>query len=226
MARLLLVEDDDALAEALTLALRDLGHEVVAAGSGEGGLELLALGEPVDLLLVDVMLPGIDGFEVCRRVRARSTLPIILLTARGDPIDVVAGLECGADDYVVKPVEPRVLDARIKAVLRRSASTPGQEVVRIGDVTIDRAAMVVTREGHELNLTSTELRLLLEFADHSGQVLTRQVLLRRVWDYGYVGDSRIVDAAVSRLRSKIERDPANPELVLTVRGLGYRLAKP
>ncbi|AUS79587.1 DNA-binding response regulator [Actinoalloteichus sp. AHMU CJ021] len=226
MARLLLVEDDDALAEALTLALRGLGHEVVAAGGGEGGLELLALGESVDLLLVDVMLPGIDGFEVCRRVRARSTLPIILLTARGDPIDVVAGLECGADDYVVKPVEPRVLDARIKAVLRRSASAPGQEVVRIGEVAIDRTAMVVTREGHEVNLTSTELRLLLEFADHSGQVLTRQVLLRRVWDYGYVGDSRIVDAAVSRLRSKIERDPANPELVLTVRGLGYRLAKP
>ncbi|MEU4252383.1 response regulator transcription factor [Amycolatopsis sp. NPDC026612] len=221
MPRLLLVEDDEALAEALSLALRALGHDVVHAPTGEDALTAL---DDAEFVLLDVMLPGIDGFEVCRRIRARSRLPIVLLTARGDPIDVVAGLECGADDYVVKPAEPRVLDARIKAIGRRAQpAVPEAGLLRVGELAIDAAAMSVTRAGEELALTATEIRLLVEFAEHPNQVLSRQVLLKRVWDYGYVGDSRIVDAAVARLRAKVEGDPANPVLLRTVRGLGYRL---
>ncbi|TCO55997.1 DNA-binding response OmpR family regulator [Actinocrispum wychmicini] len=223
---MLLVEDDGALAEALSLALGGLGHEVAVAGSGEQALRLLFDGPgDVDVVLLDVMLPGVDGFEVCRRVRAHSRVPVILLTARGDPIDVVVGLEGGADDYVVKPAEPRVIDARMKAVLRRAAPAPASDdrVLRVGQLEIDSAGMVVRRDGAELSLTATELRLLLEFAGHPGQVLSRQVLLKRVWDYGYVGDSRLVDAAVARLRAKIEVDAGNPTLLRTVRGLGYRL---
>ena len=225
MPRLLLVEDDEALAEALSLALRTLGHEIVHAPTGEHALDVLFEQQvDVDFVLLDVMLPGIDGFEVCRRIRMRSRLPMVLLTARGDPIDVVAGLECGADDYVVKPVEPRVIDARIKAIGRRAVVIePSTLALRMGNLEIDAAAMVVTRDGTELPLTATEIRLLVEFAEHPNQVLSRQTLLKRVWDYGYVGDSRIVDAAVGRLRAKIEDDPANPALLRTVRGIGYRL---
>ncbi|GAA2817389.1 response regulator transcription factor [Saccharopolyspora taberi] len=228
MPKVLLVEDDEALSEALGLALSSLGHSVQIAGTGERALALLAEGQPVDVVLLDVMLPGVDGFEVCRRIRATSTVPLILLTARADPIDVVVGLEGGADDYVVKPTEPRIIDARMKAVLRRSApaSAATDPCLRFGPLEIDPLSMIVTRDGRELNLTATELRLLLEFADHPGQVLSRQVLLRRVWDYGYVGDSRIVDAAVARLRAKIEDDAGNPALLRTVRGLGYRLVRP
>lgn len=229
VSRVLLVEDDDALAEGLTLALRGLGHEVDHVETGEHALGLLSgLRASVDVVLLDVMLPGIDGFEVCRRIRAKSMIPLILLTARGDAVDIVVGLECGADDYVVKPAEPRVIDARIKAILRRSApaSPPTEPVLRVGELVIDGAAMTVTRAGVELCLTATELRLLLEFAAHPGQVLSRQTLLSRVWDYGYVDDSRIVDAAIARLRGKIETDPSNPALLRTVRGMGYRLVKP
>lgn len=223
MSRLLLVEDDEALADAFSLALRGLGHEVELAVSGE---QALAAGLDVDVVLLDVMLPGVDGFEVCRRIRATSVVPVILLTARGDAVDIVVGLECGADDYVVKPAEPRVVDARIKAILRRSAPEPRSETVRLGHLVVDTAAMTVTADGVEPHLTATELKLLLEFVRHTGQVLSRQTLLKRVWDYGYVGDSRLVDAAVGRLRAKIERDPANPALLRTVRGLGYRLTSP
>ncbi|WP_020501621.1 response regulator transcription factor [Sciscionella marina] len=231
MSQLLLVEDDAVLAEALSGALRGLGHSVTVAGSGERALTaLFEEGAAADLVLLDVMLPGIDGFEVCRRIRARGSVPVILLTARGDPIDVVAGLEGGADDYVVKPAEPRVLDARVKTVLRRATlaqpADSAQRVFTLGELSVDRAAMVVTNNGSEVHLTPTELRLLLEFVDHFGQVLSRQALLRRVWDYGYTGDSRLVDAAVARLRAKIEPDPANPVLLRTARGIGYRLAKP
>jgi DNA-binding response OmpR family regulator len=227
MPRVLLVEDDDALAEALTLGLGGLGHEIQLAGTGEQALDMLfGPGPAIDVVLLDVMLPGIDGFEVCRRIRATSMVPVLLLTARSDPIDVVVGLEGGADDYVIKPSEPRIIDARMKAVLRRVVSMPPQSsepALRIGTLSIDPAAMLVTRDGAELHLTATELRLLLEFARHPGQVLSRQTLLKQVWDYGYVGDSRIVDAAVARLRAKVEDDPANPVLLRTVRGLGYRL---
>jgi len=229
MPQLLLVEDDAVLAETLSRALRGLGHEIGVAASGEQALEaLFERRTPTDLVLLDVMLPGIDGFEVCRRIRARHTVPVILLTARGDSIDIVVGLEGGADDYVVKPAEPRVLDARVKTILRRVTPTqrPGRTLHTIGELEIDRAAMVVTRNGAEMSLTSTDLRLLLEFADHPGQVLTRPALLSRVWDYGYSADSRLVDAAVGRLRAKIETDPGNPTLLRTVRGLGYRLVAP
>ncbi|MER6669883.1 response regulator transcription factor [Amycolatopsis japonica] len=226
MPRILLVEDDVALAEALTLALKALGHDVVVAPTGERALEALFTDRlELDFVLLDVMLPGMDGFEVCRRIRARSRLPLVLLTARGDPIDIVAGLECGADDYVVKPAEPRVIDARIKAIGRRAVTSPGPSAgqLRVGRLEIDATAMSVTRDGVELALTATEIRLLVEFAEHPNQVLSRRTLLKRVWDYGYVGDSRIVDAAVARLRAKIEDDPANPVVLKTVRGLGYRL---
>jgi DNA-binding response OmpR family regulator len=229
VSRLLLVEDDAMLAEALSRALRGLGHEVAVAATGEQALEALVdRRTPTDLVLLDVMLPGVDGFEVCRRIRAGDTVPVILLTARGDAVDVVVGLECGADDYVVKPVEPRVLDARVKAILRRAgpAQPPRQHVHTVGDLELDTAAMVVTRNGVELSLTSTEIRLLIEFAEHAGQVLSRQTLLKRVWDYGFAGDSRLVDAAVARLRAKIEPEPADPVLLRTVRGFGYRLVKP
>jgi DNA-binding response OmpR family regulator len=226
MSRLLLVEDDAALAEALQLALSGLGHDLVLAGSGETAVDLALGDEPVDLVLLDVMLPGIDGFETCRRISAVSTTPIILLTARGDAVDTIVGLECGADDYIVKPAEPRLIDARVKAVLRRSSRRPAELPRRhvLGCVDLDEAAMVVTRDGAELSLTPTELRLLAEFARHPGQVLSRQVLLDRVWEYGYLGDSRLVDACVQRLRAKVEQDPANPTLIRTVRGVGYRLA--
>jgi DNA-binding response OmpR family regulator len=226
MPRVLLVEDDDALAEALTLGLGGLGHEIRLAGTGEQALDVLfGPGPAIDVVLLDVMLPGIDGFEVCRRIRAASMVPVLLLTARSDPIDVVVGLEGGADDYVIKPSEPRIIDARMKAVLRRVVTTPpAQEpALRIGQLAVDPTAMLVTRDGAELHLTATELRLLIEFARHPGQVLSRQTLLKQVWDYGYVGDSRIVDATVARLRAKIEDDPANPSILRTVRGLGYRL---
>lgn len=225
MSSVLLVEDDDALAEAFSLALGGLGHDVRLVGSGEHALAALQ-DAAIDVVLLDVMLPGIDGFEACRQIRAASLVPVILLTARGDPVDVVVGLECGADDYVVKPVEPRVIDARMKAVLRRSAPDRSTQLIQVGHLVVDAAAMTVTADGEELHLTATELRLLLEFAQHPGQVLSRQSLLKRVWDYGYVGDSRLVDAAVARLRAKVERDPANPVLLRTVRGLGYRLSKP
>ncbi|MFB9908948.1 response regulator [Allokutzneria oryzae] len=229
MPRLLLVEDDAVLAEALSRALRGLGHEVEVSPTGEHALAaLFERRTPTDVVLLDVMLPGMDGFEVCRRIRARDTVPVLLLTARSDPVDMVVGLEGGADDYVVKPVEPRVLDARVKTILRRTTSSrPSREDVHVfGELEIDRAAMTVTRSGAEVRLTATEMRLLVEFADHAGQVLSRQALLRRVWDYGYAGDSRLVDAAVARLRAKVEPDPANPTLLRTVRGFGYRLDRP
>jgi DNA-binding response OmpR family regulator len=227
MAQLLVVEDDAAVAEALSLALTGLGHSVQTAATGEDGLALVQ-DRRVDLAIVDVMLPGIDGFEVCRRLAGADAMPVVLLTARSDPIDVVVGLECGADDYVTKPVEPRVLDARIKAVLRRATARPAeaQAVFTIGSLTVDEAAMTVHRDGTELHLTPTELRLLLELVHHAGQVLSRRTLLERVWDYGYLGDSRLVDACVQRLRAKIEDEPANPTLIKTVRGVGYRLVLP
>ena len=222
MSQVLLVEDDPGVAELLALALTALGHVVTTAGDGLAGLAAAAA-NPFDVMLLDVMMPGIDGFETARRLRASSLLPIIMLTARSDPFDIVAGLECGADDYVTKPAEPRVLDARIKAVLRRA--TPGTPVatLRLGSLCIDTRAMIVTRDGEPIALTPTELRLLVELAEHRGQVLSRHQLLQRVWGYGYAGDSRLVDAVVQRLRAKIEPTPAHPNYLHTVRGIGYRM---
>jgi DNA-binding response OmpR family regulator len=212
---------------AIELALTRQGHRVTAAASGEEGLELWQSQRP-ELVVLDVMLPGLDGFEVCRRIRRTDQVPIILLTARSDDIDIVVGLESGADDYVVKPVQPRVLDARIRAVLRRhGGSTPEQaDVAVFGDLTVDRSAMIVSRNGVPISLTPTELKLLVELSRRPGQALSRQKLLRLVWDHDYLGDSRLVDACVQRLRAKVELVPGDPQLIRTVRGIGYRLDPP
>ncbi|ALG12266.1 response regulator transcription factor [Kibdelosporangium phytohabitans] len=221
MSRVLLIEDDKAVREGLELALTRQGHSVWTAGTGEQGLSRLA---GVDVVVLDLMLPGMDGFEVCRRIRATGTLPIIMLTARSDDMDVVAGLEAGADDYVVKPIQPRVLEARIRAVLRRAgdAGPPHTEAEQYGDLAIDRSSLVVRRHGEQVSLAPTELRLLLELSSSPGRVLSRQQLLESVWEHGYLGDSRLVDACVQRLRAKIETDPAAPRYIQTVRGFGYR----
>ncbi|MEL4359198.1 MULTISPECIES: response regulator transcription factor [unclassified Luteococcus] len=226
MAKVLLVEDDPGVREAMGLALRGLGHDVVAAPDGYAGLRELAPGHRHEVVVLDVMMPGIDGFEVCRRVRATDGIPILMLTARNEAVDIVVGLECGADDYVGKPVEPRVLDARIKALLRRVASEPKEPLVALGDLRIDVDGMRVTRDGQDLGLTPMELKLLVFLVRNAGQVLSRHLLLDRVWEYEYTGDSRLVDAAIQRLRAKIEPDAARPTFIHTVRGVGYRLDRP
>jgi DNA-binding response OmpR family regulator len=220
MSRVLLIEDDPAVREGLELALTRQGHTVHAVESGEQGLERLRAQAP-DVVVLDLMFPGMDGFEVCRRIRAAGDVPIIMLTARSDDMDVVAGLEAGADDYVIKPVQPRVLEARIRAVLRRIGREQA-ESERHAELGIDRAGLVVTKRGATVELTPTELRLLLELSATPGRVHSRQQLLDSVWDYGYLGDSRLVDACVQRLRAKIEDDAASPVYVQTVRGFGYR----
>jgi DNA-binding response OmpR family regulator len=225
MASILLVEDDASVREAVTMALEGDGHRVETAVSGDEALARWRRSRP-DLVLLDVMLPGADGLEVCRTVRREDQVPIIMLTARSDPIDVVLGLESGADDYVTKPFETRVLLARIKAVLRRQSSEPQDRVMRYGRLLVDPLGMAVTRDDEEVRLTPTELRLLLELARRPGQVFTRDLLLERVWDYSYLGDSRLVDVCVQRLRAKVEDDPARPTLIQTVRGVGYKLVPP
>jgi DNA-binding response OmpR family regulator len=228
VAEVLVVEDDAAVREGLQLALRRQGHVVHTAESGELGIEVLVHHRP-DIVVLDLMLPGMDGFETCRRMRASGPVAIIMLTARSDDFDVVAGLEAGADDYVAKPVEPRVLDARIRAVLRRAIaerpSEPAQPEERHGDLVIDRAGLEVTKRGVPVSLTPTELKLLLELSRTPGQVYSRQQILAAVWDHDYLGDSRLVDACVQRLRAKIEDVPAKPDHVQTVRGFGYRFGR-
>lgn len=220
MSRILLIEDDPAVREGLELALSRQGHTVDAVESGEQGLDRLRT-DPPDVVVLDLMLPGMDGFEVCRRAGATTDVPIIMLTARGDDMDVVAGLEAGADDYVVKPVQPRVLEARIRAVLRRIGREQS-DLDRHGELGIDRAGLMITKRGEPLTLTPTELRLLLVLSATPGRVHSRRQLLESVWDYGYLGDSRIVDACVQRLRAKLEDDASSPVYVQTVRGFGYR----
>ncbi len=217
---ILLIEDDPLVRRGLQLALTKHGHDVRVAETGEKGLAEFRASSP-DLVVLDVMLPGIDGFEVCRRVRADGQVPVIMLTARGDDFDVVTGLAVGADDYVVKPARPAVLDARIRAVLRRG--TGADDDVRVhDDLRIDAAALTVTVRGDPLRLTPTELRLLLTLSRTPGRVFTRTQLLEEVWEHDYLGDSRLVDNCVQRLRAKIETDPATPVYVQTVRGFGYR----
>jgi two-component system, OmpR family, response regulator MtrA len=220
VARVLLIEDDPAVREGLGIGLRDLGYRVAAAATGEDGLAQ-ARAEKPDVVVLDVMLPGLDGFEVCRRLRAIGPVPIIMVTARGDDLDVVSGLEAGADDYVVKPVQPRVLDARIRAVLRRIDRQPTAQV-EYGDLVIDHTELVVTRNGKVVDLSPTELRVLLVLSAAPGQVFSRQQLLRAVWDQDYLGDSRLVDSCVTRLRRKLEDDASDPVHLHTVRGFGYR----
>jgi len=225
MAFILLVEDDASVREAVAMALEGDGHRVETAVSGDEALGKWRQSRP-DLILLDVMLPGADGLEVCRAVRSEDQVPIIMLTARSDTIDVVVGLESGADDYVTKPFETRVLLARIKALLRRQSRDPHDQVVRYGEVVVDPLGMAVTRGGTEVHLSPTELRLLLELVRRPGQVFTRAALLEAVWDYSYLGDSRLVDVCVQRLRAKVEDDPSQPALIQTVRGVGYKLVPP
>ena len=227
MPRMLFVEDDPVIRQATADYLTRNGFDVVTAEDGDAGLEAWRTSDPV-LALLDVMLPGMDGVSLCRAIRAESQIPVILMSARSDPIDVVMGLEAGADDYVTKPFEPAVLAARLRAALRRVA--PADEdrpaVVQIGTLTVDREGYEVTRAGEALALTPTEYRLLIEFVDNIGMALDRATLLDRVWGYGWAGDTRLVDVHVQRLRAKIEEDPAAPELVQTVRGVGYKLVRP
>ncbi|WP_243794364.1 response regulator transcription factor [Saccharopolyspora gloriosae] len=220
MSRVLLIEDDSAVRQSLDLALTRQGHRVDAVESGELGLDRARTDRP-DVVVLDLMLPGLDGFEVCRRIQATSDVPIIMLTARSDDMDVVAGLEAGADDYVVKPVQARVLEARIRAVLRRAVREQAAPE-RHRDLTIDRAGLVVTKGAATVGLTPTEMRMLLVLSAAPGRVHSRRQLLESVWDQGYLGDSRLVDACVQRLRAKIEDLPAQPVYVQTVRGFGYR----
>jgi len=225
-ARILIVEDDERIRAALRLALEDEGNTVDEAASAEEGLPTFSQ-HPSDVVLVDLMLPGADGFELCRQLRRRSDVPILILTARSDSHDVVAGLEAGADDYVVKPAEPKELAARIRALQRRAArgrsDAAGPLAFGDGDLVVDVEAGQVRRGDEALALTKTEFRLLCELAESSGRVLSREALLERVWGYDYFGDSRLVDVHIRRLRGKVEDDPANPRYVVTVRGLGYRL---
>jgi DNA-binding response OmpR family regulator len=222
--RILLVEDDPSIREVATLGLKQAGFRVATAGDGREGL-LRSREEPFDLVILDVMLPSLDGFEVCREIRKKSQVPILMLTARADTIDVVVGLESGADDYITKPFEMAELVARARAALRRVSAAPIDTVIELADLEIDPASFSVKKGGQGVSLTATEFRLLLEMARRPGQVFTRELLLDRVWNYDYLGDSRLVDVAVQRLRAKIEDDPAHPRLVTTVRGVGYRLER-
>ena len=223
---ILLVEDDERIRTSMRLALEDEGYELSEAASGEQALELCAPGQiPFDLLIVDIMLPGMDGFAACRELRRHSAVPIIMVTARTDTHDIVAGLEAGADDYVTKPFEPKELAARIRALLRRARnSESGPGALSFGELEIEPEAGVVRLSGEEVHLTRTEFLLLCELAANAGKVLSREQLLERVWSYDYFGDGRLVDVHVRRLRTKVEIDPANPRHVLTVRGLGYKLS--
>ncbi|MFJ8113685.1 response regulator [Streptomyces sp. NPDC096132] len=228
MPRVLLIEDDRAVREGVALALRRQSHEVAAAATGEDGMVQLRSFRP-DVVVLDLMLPGMTGLDVCRGIRSvDQTLPIIMATARGDDVDIVVGLEAGADDYVVKPVQARVLEARIRAVLRRSGAAAGDgglpKIDTHGELTIDRAGLTVTVRGTPVGLAPSELRLLLTLSASPGQVFSRQQLLEAVWEHNYHGDARLVDACVKRLRAKMGEPPREPRYIQTVRGFGYRFA--
>jgi DNA-binding response OmpR family regulator len=225
--RALLVEDDARIREALTLALTDEDISVVAAESGEQAL-VLAEQHPVEVVLLDLMLPGMDGLAVCRTLRERGELPIIIITARSDTADVIDGLEAGADDYVTKPLVASELAARIRALLRRRAplgasASPGLQAC---DVSVLPEHGVVRKGGRDVHLTRTEFRLLHEILGARGRVLTREELLHRVWGYDYFGDTRLLDVHIRRLRRKIEDNPDRPTVVITVRGVGYKAGQP
>lgn len=227
---ILLVEDDSSVREAASLVLEHAGLVVEPVSDGRSALDAFASGRKFDLVLLDVMLPGANGFEVCRTIRQSSEVPIVMLTARSDVADVVTGLEFGADDYITKPVEAPELVARVRAALRRSddwqPGAPAAAPLECRDITVDETAARVRRGSEDLHLTVTEFRLLAEFIRHAGKVITRESFLERVWGYDYLGDSRLVDVAVKRLRSKLGSPPEPPEYITTVRGRGYRFEKP
>ena len=218
--RVLVVDDDTALAEMLTIVLENEGFEPIVCSTGDRALAAFHEYKP-DIILLDLMLPGIGGIDVCRAIRAESGVPIVMLTAKSDTVDIVLGLESGADDYVVKPFKPKELIARIRARMRQFEEAP-PETLTIGDLSIDVAGHRVTRADEELSLTPLEFDLLLCLARKPWQVFTREVLLEQVWGYRHAADTRLVNVHVQRLRSKIEHDPEHPQIVLTVRGVGYK----
>lgn len=219
-ARILVVDDDAALAEMLTLVLQNDGFESRIVGRGDEALEAFRDYGP-DLVLLDLMLPGTDGIEVCRQIRAESGAPIVMLTAKSDTVDVVLGLESGADDYISKPFKPKELVARVRARMRRFAD-PDPEMVAVGDLVIDIAGHSVARDGEPISLTPLEFDLLVCLARKPRQVFTREMLLEQVWGYRHAADTRLVNVHVQRLRAKVERDPESPVIVVTVRGVGYK----
>ncbi|CAI8389810.1 MAG: Sensory transduction protein regX3 [Acidimicrobiaceae bacterium] len=220
--RILTVEDDERIRTAVSLALQEEGWEVEETSNGEDALAAFSR-QPSDVVLIDIMLPGIDGFEVCRKIRRIGDVPIVMVTARSDSHDVVAGLEAGADDYLRKPFDPKELSARVRALLRRSKTIGAPSNFSFDQLEIIVDEGMVRISGQEVHLTRTEFKLLIELATNSGKVLSREDLLERVWGYDYFGDSRLVDVHVRRLRTKVEIDPANPKYVVTVRGMGYKL---
>jgi two-component system response regulator MtrA len=223
-ASIFVVDDDQALAEMLGIVLRKEGYSVATCADGGRAIPMFRELRP-DLVLLDVMLPTVDGVEVCRQLRHESGVPIVMLTARTDTKDVVAGLEAGADDYVVKPFKPQELLARVRARLRRVDATDDGRL-QVGDVVIDVAGHEVTRGGEPISLTPLEFDLLVALASKPSQVFDRESLLEQVWGYRHAGDTRLVNVHVQRLRSKIEKDPENPQIVVTVRGVGYRAGHP
>ena len=223
-SRVLVVDDDTALAEMIGIVLESEGLDLSFCSDGDAAIGMFRSTQP-DLVLLDLMLPGKDGIEIAREIRAESGVPIIMLTAKTDTVDVVLGLESGADDYITKPFKPKELVARIRARLRRT-DDQASDVLHVGDLTIDVPQHIVSRGSEEISLTPLEFDLLLEMARKPNQVHTREELLETVWGYRNASDTRLVNVHVQRLRSKIERDPENPEIILTVRGLGYKTGKP
>lgn len=223
-ARILVVDDDEALSEMIGIVLRNDGFEPYFCADGAAAVDIFRSIRP-DLVLLDLMLPGVDGIEICRTIRNETDTPIVMLTAKSETADVVRGLEAGADDYVPKPFKPAELVARVRARLR-DGDVRNSEALRIGDVSIDVSGHEVTRSGERINLTPLEFDLLVALARRPGQVLTRDMLLEEIWGYRHQGDARLVNVHVQRLRSKVEKDADNPEVVLTVRGVGYKAGQP
>lgn len=219
-AKILVVDDDPAISEMLTIVLESEGFQPVAVMDGAEAVRVFEDEQP-DLILLDLMLPGMNGIDICRIIRQRSNVPIVMLTAKTDTVDVVLGLETGADDYITKPFKPKELIARVRARLRHNDTAP-TEVLEVGDLVIDIAEHTVKRGEEEISLTPLEFELLLEMARRPRQVFSREELLEKVWGYRHSTDTRLVNVHVQRLRSKVEKDPENPRIILTVRGVGYK----